>query len=177
MFNLFKKATETATNYREQLNSKLNNLQSGQIEVSFDDEPPFRLKKGEKYITSAKTVLGTYKRDGGIAFGALTTRIRLAKGIFFRGGAGQVGMSKSWVFDNPGVIHFTTDRIVFDGEVSNKTMQWHKVIGLSVSDDGTQLLVDRDNGADCLFAFDTPVAMEQMFTIALYGKGLVKQAA
>jgi len=143
MFNLFKKK-EKLPSYIELVN------QTTDVNV-FKDSSPFRLKKDEKYIGCKPATLFLYKSDGRIAGHGVTARIKIAKGIYYRAGAGRVGSSKSWQPDQTGDLHFTSDRIIFNGSNKNFSVRWNKVLELQTEETGKQIKIDRETGADWLF--------------------------
>jgi hypothetical protein len=164
MFGFFKKdktpkvATETYTDQYRKINTP-----------TFQDrtDAPFRLKKNEEYIGSQTATICLYKNDGRVAAHGLTASIKIAPGIRYRAGAGRMAMGKSWQADQHGTLHFTTDRIIFDGDNKNFSVRWDKVIGLSHDIDGTQITIDRESGADWLFVLDSQLPLEQMATMVM----------
>ena len=52
-------------------------------------------------------------------------RIKIAKGIYYRAGAGQVARGKSWQQDQVGELHFTTERLIFNGSNKNMSLVKH----------------------------------------------------
>lgn len=146
-------------------------LESGRAEASSD--APFRLKKNEHYIFSVGATLGTYKNNGNFGYAALTGRVRIAKGVSFRVGGGKMGMQKSWVFDQPGQLHITTQRIVFDGINKNSSVPFTKMLDMAVDNSGKVLYVDRETGADWAFKLDEKPELKKMATAFLFQKGLI----
>ena len=175
MLGFLKKAfnTQVGPSYTDNVNTFINRIvETGNI--SLDNEGPFKLKKGELFIGSYDATLGVFKNNGNFAYGATTARIRIAKGLSFRLGAGKMGMEKSWVFDQPGTIHFTTQRMVFDGINTNTSVPYTKVIGLSLDASGKHLWVDRETGKDLCFKFDNQVPAEEMAKIHCFARGNVE---
>ena len=159
--------------YVERVNAELNNIaKSGKISVQAS--APFKLNRNEKYICSVGAVLGTYKRDGNFTYGALTGRIKIAKGIHFRLGQGRIGMSKSWVYDQPGTIHFTSERLIFDGVDQNITLKWNKVMKIQMEKDGSLMYVDKMSGADLAFKLDQIIPEKDMATAFAFQSDMVQ---
>ena len=160
MFGLFKKSEPKET-YQD-LISKFQ-------KPVFQDKTsaPFRLQKEEEYIGSTTATLCLYKNDGRIAGHGITARVKIAKGIYYRAGAGRVGMNKSWQADQSGVLHFTTNRVIFDGSNKNFSVKWEKVLGLGYTPDGLQLSIDRESGADWLFVLEQPMPADQFSTVCM----------
>lgn len=149
-------------------------LESGKAEASSD--APFRLKKDEHYIFSVGATLGTYKNNGNFGYAALTGRVKVAKGVSFRIGGGKMGMQKSWVFDQPGELHVTTQRIVFDGINKNSSILYTKMLDMVVDDSGKILYVDfspRRQGSDLAFKLNEKPELRKMATAFLFQKGLI----
>lgn len=139
-----------------------------QVETATPSEPkpaPFKMKKGEQYITSTPATLCLYKSDGRISGHGITARVKIMKGVYYRVGTGRVGMGKSWQADQSGELHFTTDRIIFDGSNKNLSTQWHKVINLGISTDGKQISIDRESGADWVFVVDQALPISEFKAI------------
>jgi|TARA_B110000902_G_C13863480_1_gene420032 hypothetical protein len=171
MFGLFK-SKEVKQSYLEQVQSEMDNIVDNG-KVALDDLPPFRMKKGEHYIFSVDANLGTYKNNGNFKYGALTGRIKIAKGISLRGGAGKMGMEKSWVFDQPGVLHVTTDRIVFNGINKNSSVNFTKVIDMTIDEDNNALFIDRESGSDWAFKMSDIPETNKMATAFLFQRGQI----
>jgi len=132
-------------------------------------DAPFRLKKNEEYIGSQSATLCLYKNDGRIGGHGITARVKIMKGVYYRVGTGRMAMGKSWQADQHGTLHFTTDRIVFDGDNKNFSVRWDKVIGFGFNghEDGCQIKVDRETGADWVFILDQQLPVEQMATVVM----------
>ncbi len=161
--------------YRERVEAEIDNIKA-KGSTSVESTAPFKLKKGEKYIAGVEAVLGTYKRDGNFQYGAMTARIKIAKGVHFRLGQGRVGMSKSWMYDQPGTLHLTTDRLIFNGVNKNTTLKWDKVIKVSCTDDGQQIYIDKESGSDLSFNLDSIIPESQFATAVAFQTGAVKIA-
>ena len=160
---LTKKNKVTKTTYADQIESVSDPVFQNRTSA------PFRLKKDEQYIGSQSATLCLYKNDGRVGAHGLTASIKIAKGLRYRIGAGQVAMGKSWQADQQGTLHFTTDRIVFDGDNKNFSTRWDKVIGLRINaqGDGKQIKIDRETGADWVFILDNQFPVEQMATVVM----------
>lgn len=145
-----------------------------QLESAVPSEPkeaPFKMKKGEEYITSTPATLCLYKSDGRIGGHGVTARIKIMKGVYYRVGSGRVAMGKSWQADQSGVLHFTTDRIIFNGSNKNFSTQWHKVIELGLTPDGKQIRIDRESGADWMFALEEALPVSEFKAVDLAHSG------
>lgn len=162
--------------YRERVEAEIDSMKStGSTMV--ESTAPFKLKKGEKYIAGVEAVLGTFKNDGNFKYGAMTARIKIAKGVHFRLGQGRIGMNKSWVYDQPGTLHLTTDRLIFNGVNKNTTLKWDKVIKVSCTDDGQQIYIDKESGSDLSFNLDSIIPESKLATALAFQTGSVKIAA
>jgi len=134
---------------------------------------PFKMKKGESFLFSINATLGTYKNDGRVSYGGLTGSIRVAKGVRFRVGSGRIAMGKSWVFDNPGTLHVTTDRIIFDGATKNVNSKLDKIIKMGIDPNEMILTVDRETGGDWWFRVDQWPTENEMAGFFMFQRGLV----
>lgn len=134
---------------------------------------PFKLKKGESFLFSVNATLGTYKNDGRVSYGGLTGSIKVAKGVRFRVGSGRMAMGKSWVFDNPGTLHVTTDRIIFDGASKNVNSSLDKITNMGIDSNEMILTVDRETGADWWFRVDQWPTENEMAGFFMFQRGLV----
>ena len=164
MFNLFKKS------YLKEVQKEYDRLLSAGT-LAHDDEPPFTMQKGEHFICTLPVKLGTYKNNGNFGYSALTARIKIAKGIYARAGAGKMGMQKSWVFDHPGELHFTTKRIIFNGDYSNVSTTWSKILDIEICDKRDMLYLDRDSGKDMAFEVKQWPEARSMASVALMKNG------
>ncbi len=136
---------------------------------------PFRMRKGEQYITSVNAGLFLYKSDGRIGGHGITGRIKIAKGIYYRAGAGRVATGKSWQQDQVGELHFTTERLIFNGSNKNMSVKWEKVIQLGANDDGTVITIDRESGPDWTFKLVEALPVEEFAAIDKAYIGLEEQ--
>ena len=137
--------------YVDRVQQVLNDIQISK-KGFFSEGAPFKLKKGELYICSTSAILGTYKNDGRIAGHGVTLRIPIVKGVAYRAGGGRVGMAKSWVYDQPGILHLTSERVIFNGVNTNSTSNLDKIINITLGDEvGSSIMVDRESGKDWSF--------------------------
>jgi hypothetical protein len=167
-----KAAVDFKNQYVDRVNAELDHIAETK-KISVEASAPFKMKKNEKYIASVGAVMGTYKRDGNFRYGAMTGRIKIAKGIYFRLGQGRIGMSKSWVYDQPGTIHFTSERLIFDGVNQNTTLKWDKVMNIQVEKDGSTMYVDKMSGADLSFKLDEIMPEKDMATAIAFQKDMI----
>ena len=190
MFNFIKNAISTAKEkavavkeaydysqaYVDRVQTVVNQIVKTKQGI-FQDNAPFKLKKGERYIGSTSAVLGTYKSDGRISASGVTARIPIAKGVSFRMGSGRVSMGKSWVYDQPGTLHFTSERIIFNGVNTNSSVNLTKVIDITLGDRaGNTILIDRETGKDWSFKVNT-IPEETLATIFACAKGALQELA
>ena len=172
MFGLFKKSTVTGPSYTEQVTAAADEIiATGKAVV--DLNAPFRMKEGEHYIASVPATLGTYKNNGNFGAHGLTVSVKIAKGVRYRAGVGQMSMQKSWVFDQPGILHITSDRLVFNGINKNSSVNYTKVINMSIDNAKKILYVDRDTGADWAFKLDEFPEVDKMATAFLFQQGKI----
>jgi hypothetical protein len=166
-----KAAKEYEAAYVERVQVLLNQIASTK-EGFFDESAPFKLKKNERYIGSTQAILGTYKNDGRIAGHGVSVRIPIAKGVAYKVGGGRVGMAKSWVYDQRGILHFTSERIVFNGENTNSTTSLDKVIDITLGDAvGSSIMVDRETGKDWSFKV-VQIPEDKLATLLACQKGV-----
>jgi hypothetical protein len=163
-------AQEYANAYLSRVQSEINIILETKT-GSFEDSAPFKLKRGERYIGSVSAVMGTYKNDGRVAAHGVTVRVPIMKGVSYKVGAGRVAASKSWVYDQPGTLHFTSDRIVFNGVNTNSSVNLTKVIDITLGDvTGSKITIDRDTGKDWSFKVDT-IPEKKFATLFVCHKG------
>jgi len=162
MFGLFKKK------YEDQVQEEYNKLTSLTVD---NDKSPIKLKKDEWYLGSMPVTMGTYKNNGNFGYGALTARLKIAKGIYARAGAGKMGLEKSWVYDHPGELHFTTQRIVFNGAYSNKTIPWSKVMEFATDSKIDKMLIGQETGKDLAFEIKEWLAPKIMASVCAVNNG------
>jgi hypothetical protein len=165
-------STTPTRSYSEHVDDAMQELiEQGSVVGS--DETPFKMKKNEIFLFSVSATLGTYKRNGNVGYGGVAVRIPIAKGVSFRAGGGKMGMQKSWVFDQPGELHVTTDRIVFNGENKNTSVNFTKVIDMSIVDKQQVLYIDKETGADLAFALDSWPDVDNMASAFLAQRGVL----
>ena len=174
IYNALKKQEIIKDKYREEVQSLMRDIVEKKIPVEADDTPPFKMKKDEKYLFGADAVLGTYKSDGRIAGHGVTARIKIAKGLYYRLGSGRVGMGKSWMYDEPGTLHFTTDRIIFNGSTKNYSVPMHKILDISLGEEGKEIYVDREAGADWSFRMPGIIPADKLATAILFQRGAIE---
>jgi len=111
-------------------------------DCSFDDPPlnvGLRLPKNEYVLECFENItLFKYKSDGRIGGHGLTLRVKVAKGLYYRAGAGRVGMAKSWQPDASGTLYITNKGILFDGDLRNVKLPWGKIIREEIEEEGLQ---------------------------------------
>jgi len=134
-------------------------------EYSLYNDAPFQLKRNEKYITGVNATINLWKNTGRGGYHGITVSIPIMKGVRYRAGGGRIGMEKAWVADQQGTLHFTTDRVVFNGNNKNFSVRWDKVIGLSTDSNGTAIVIDRESGNDWAFALHNQLPVSAMATI------------
>ena len=161
MFGLFTKSKEVPVEARGYMDDVR------EVTEPVFGEAPFKMKRGEQYIGSAFSTLYLWKNNGNVGAHGVTARVKIMKGVYYRVGAGQMGMQKSWVADQGGELHFTTDRIIFNGDNKNYSTPWHKVIGFTITSDGMEITIDRETGADWVFRLDAPMSVEEMATVIM----------
>lgn len=161
MFGLFKKkTTEVPVNARSYMD-EVREITEPSFQIA-----PFKMKRNEQYIGSSNAVLYIYKNNGRFGVVGASTGVKVA-GVRFRIGGGQVATSKSWQAEQSGELHFTTDRVIFNGSNKNYSVQWSKVIAFSITSDGTEISFDRESGPDWLFKLAKPMSIEQMATVIM----------
>jgi len=145
MFNLFKK------NYETQVENEFQKLENGMSIDVDNSQSPVKLKKDESYLGSMPVQMGTYKNNGNFKYAAVTARIPIVKGIKLRLGQGKMGFDKSWVYDHPGLLIFTTKRIIFNGDYSNKSIAWSSVLEFAIDSKVDMMLIGSESGKDMAF--------------------------
>lgn len=136
--------------------------------VSAEDiDAGIKLMKGEIAFVKQPATLYLYKKTGTLGGHGLTARFRLAKGVYYRAGAGQLGMAKDWRPEDNGEVVITNKRILMLG--SNKTFSatHSKVLDAQISGDGTELFIKRDAGPDWRFSFGEPVEPIENMAVGL----------
>jgi hypothetical protein len=162
---------EYAQAYVSRVQTEIDRIKETKV-GSFEESTPFKLKRGEKYIGSVSAILGTYKNDGRVAAHGVTVRVPIMKGVSYRAGVGRVAASKSWIYDQPGVLHFTSERIVFNGVNTNSSVNLTKVIDISLGDaTGDRIYIDRETGKDWSFKVDI-IPEEKLATLFVLHKGI-----
>lgn len=142
--------------------------------ITLDDErSPITLKRGEAYLFSVPATLGTYKSNGKVGYSGVTVSIPIMKGVRYRVGSGRMGVQKSWVFDNPGVLHVTTTRVVFDGSTKNSSAPMSKIIEMQIDEANRCLLIGRESGPDWAFKMNEFPPADKMAAALAFAEGRV----
>lgn len=122
-------------------------------------EADIALKKGENLhgiLRDTKWMEYRKVRTGRVAGFGVTTRIKIAKGVYLRGGQGQYvseSVDQMKVIDT-GDLYFTNKGLLFRGDFGNKSLPYSKIINMIPFTEG--LKIERDKGKDiympCNFA-------------------------
>lgn len=135
---------------------------------------PFRMQKRELYIASVTARLGVYKADGRGGYYGTTVSIPIAKGVRFRMGSGRVYQNKSWQYTDQGELHFTTERLIYNGSTENLQIKWDKVLAITMNPTGSYLYIDRHTGKDVSFLLDEALSEREMATVLAYQQGVAQ---
>jgi hypothetical protein len=150
-------------------------IRSGSVGIQGIESPGFKLKRGEVCLFDHDSSLYLHKRTGVIGGHGITAKVKLAKGIYYRIGGGQIGAAKDWVLDDNGRLVITTNRLLFIGDLKTLSATHTTILDTQISNDGTEMLIKRDSGPDWRFAFGSPPDINRMAGAIAYLKGLVKE--
>ncbi len=167
-FKLFVRSlfTNKQKEYQNRLESAFAGMNNKSNNVSIIESSPIKLKKGESLLAYFdNTQMGTYKRNGTMVSHGVTARIRIAKGVSYRMGVGQLAMLKSWVFDELGTLYITTKGVFFNGSHANTFISYDNMMQC-ITPDGINLMVDKRSGKDVCFKL--PTELDPKLAVIMY---------
>jgi hypothetical protein len=134
-----------------------------------------KLKKAEQVHTVLKNVDWQEfrkERTGWLAAHGITGRIKIAKGIYYRYGAGQVMNESRDILKtiDSGDLYFTSRGIIFNGGFGNKTLPFDKVLKLNFFRNG--IVIERETGKDVSIQFNFREHPEKLVTIMILWEGI-----
>jgi hypothetical protein len=120
-------------------------------------ESDLNLKRNESLFVVLRGVKWRENRKvatGNVAGHGITGRIKIAKGIYYRYGAGKVvreSVDVLTTIDN-GDLYITNQRLIYQGDKGNKTIPFKKILKLIPMHSGIK--IDKDAGKDVYIPFD-----------------------
>ncbi|MEZ8861894.1 hypothetical protein [Vibrio sp. 10N.247.311.51] len=109
-----------------------------------------RKKKNEIFLGASTFIMYKYKRNGSYKYHGLRYRVKIAKGLSYSIGQGQVKASSSWQSEGVGTLIISNQAITYYNGVNAKRMTWGSILSIDVALDGVTIAPSR--GAALRFA-------------------------
>ena len=120
-------------------------------------DPGIKLYRGEKCYATREVEWRELRRvTTGISYAGPTTRIRMAKGVYWRMGhlRGMRHSSEMLMPVDAGTLYVTTKRLIFMGRLGNKTIRLNRILTFEPYSDGIEIQKDAGRSPVLLFSDD-----------------------
>lgn len=125
-----------------------------------------RSKRNEYMLEEASFDLYRYKATGRVAGHGFRYRMRIAKGLTYNAGVGQLHANKDWVKDDKALVTISNQAIICTSTTSSKRFTWTSLAKLEVFANGFVLTPSR--GAVLMFECEEPTSKHHS-VLALLG--------